>query len=289
MLSVVKSLALQGLDGRILSIEVDISCGLPCFEIVGLPDTSIKEAKERVKTAIRNTGVEFLSRRIVVNLAPADIRKEGASLDLPIALGILIASGQIENNYLNTFLEESIFVGELSLDGFLRPVCGILPLVVQLFALAERNLQLYTRIFQIDGEGNDRIALQLDLGKQMHNLALVQQKPARTHGVFVVDIALIVRADMHLADPQLAVLDRAPGILEIQRTEPDGFHLRTGQLDAGLKAVLDKVFMKHLGVFCKNFDAFRLQPAHLQSILYYISFVKCFLFQTGVFPIPAAC
>ena len=122
MLSVVKSLALQGLDGRILSIEVDISCGLPCFEIVGLPDTSIKEAKERVKTAIRNTGVEFLSRRIVVNLAPADIRKEGASLDLPIALGILIASGEVENNYLNTFLEESIFVGELSLDGSVEKI-----------------------------------------------------------------------------------------------------------------------------------------------------------------------
>ena len=131
MLSVVKSLALQGLDGRILSIEVDISCGLPCFEIVGLPDTSIKEAKERVKTAIRNIGVEFLSRRIVVNLAPADIRKEGASLDLPIALGILIASGEIENNYLNTFLEESIFVGELSLDGSVEKINGVLPICIE--------------------------------------------------------------------------------------------------------------------------------------------------------------
>ena len=74
-----KKFSFTGTRWRILSIEVDISCGLPCFEIVGLPDTSVKEAKERVKTAIRNTGVEFLSRRIVVNLAPADIRKEGAS------------------------------------------------------------------------------------------------------------------------------------------------------------------------------------------------------------------
>ena len=142
MLSVVKSLALQGLDGRILSIEVDISCGLPCFEIVGLPDTSIKEAKERVKTAIRNTGVEFLSRRIVVNLAPADIRKEGASLDLPIALGILIASGEIENNYLNTFLEESIFVGELSLDGSVEKINGVLPICIEAKKLGIKRIIL---------------------------------------------------------------------------------------------------------------------------------------------------
>ena len=120
MLSVVKSLALQGLDGRILSIEVDISCGLPCFEIVGLPDTSIKEAKERVKTAIRNTGVEFLSRRIVVNLAPADI----------------------ENNYLNTFLEESIFVGELSLDGSVEKINGVLPICIEAKKLGIKRIIL---------------------------------------------------------------------------------------------------------------------------------------------------
>ena len=123
-------------------VEVDISCGLPCFEIVGLPDTSIKEAKERVKTAIRNTGVEFLSRRIVVNLAPADIRKEGASLDLPIALGILIASGEIENNYLNTFLEESIFVGELSLDGSVEKINGVLPICIEAKKLGIKRIIL---------------------------------------------------------------------------------------------------------------------------------------------------
>lgn len=122
MLSIVKSIGLQGLNGYLISIEVDISAGLPCFEIVGLPDASVKEAKERVKTAIKNSGVEFLSRRIIVNLAPASTKKEGSKFDLPIAMGVLIASGKIENPYLKEFLEESIFVGELSLDGTVEKV-----------------------------------------------------------------------------------------------------------------------------------------------------------------------
>ena len=91
MLSMVKSIALHGLQGYLVHIQVDVSSGMPSFEIVGLPDISIKESKERVKTAIRNSGVEFLSRKIVVNLAPANTRKEGSIFDLPIAVGILIA------------------------------------------------------------------------------------------------------------------------------------------------------------------------------------------------------
>ncbi len=131
MLSIVKSIALQGLNGYLIAIEVDISQGLPCFEIVGLPDASVKEAKERVKTAIRNSEQEFLSKRIVVNLAPANIRKEGSKFDLPIALGILIASGKIEYLYLEKFLEESIFIGELSLDGTVEKVNGVLPICIE--------------------------------------------------------------------------------------------------------------------------------------------------------------
>ena len=97
MLAIAKSMALQGLEGYLVSIQVDIQNGIPNFEIVGLPDASVKEAKERVKTAIKNSNIEFLSRRIVVNLSPANTRKEGSMFDLPIAVGILIANRNIQN------------------------------------------------------------------------------------------------------------------------------------------------------------------------------------------------
>lgn len=142
MLSIVKSIALQGLNGYLISIEVDISQGLPCFEIVGLPDASVKEAKERVKTAIRNSEAEFLSRRIVVNLAPANIRKEGSRFDLPIAVGILIASRNVENLYLDEFLSETIFIGELSLDGTVEKVNGVLPICIEAKKLGIKRIVL---------------------------------------------------------------------------------------------------------------------------------------------------
>ena len=142
MLSTVKSIALQGLNGYLISIEVDISKGLPCFEIVGLPDASVKEAKERVRIAIRNSEEELSSRKIVVNLAPANIRKEGSKFDLPIALGILIASGKIENLYLKEFLEESIFIGELSLDGTVEKVNGVLPICIEAKKLGIKRIVL---------------------------------------------------------------------------------------------------------------------------------------------------
>ncbi len=97
MLAITKSMALHGLDGYLVSIQVDLSNGLPDFQIVGLPDISVKESKERVKTAIRNSGIEFLSRRIIVNLSPANTRKEGSMFDLSIAIGILIANRTIRN------------------------------------------------------------------------------------------------------------------------------------------------------------------------------------------------
>lgn len=89
MLSIVKSMSLLGLDGYLVNIEVDISAGIPSWDVVGLPDASVKESKERVRTAIKNSGYNLESRKIVVNLSPADIRKEGPSFDLPIAVGIL--------------------------------------------------------------------------------------------------------------------------------------------------------------------------------------------------------
>ena len=142
MLSIVKSIGLHGLNGYFINIEVDISNGMPCFEIVGLPDASIKESKERVRTAIKNSGFEALSKRIIINLAPANIRKEGSNLDFPIAMGVLIASEKVNNNNLNRFLEESIFIGELSLDGDVEKVNGILPITIEAKKLGIKRIVL---------------------------------------------------------------------------------------------------------------------------------------------------
>jgi magnesium chelatase family protein len=124
MLAKVKSAAVIGLEGAVVEVEVDISPGLPSFTIVGLPDKAVQEARERVRSAIRNSYYKFPNRRITVNLAPADLKKEGPAYDLSIAIGILISSEQ-----LNADLSESIFLGELSLDGKLRHTHGVLPMV----------------------------------------------------------------------------------------------------------------------------------------------------------------
>lgn len=127
MLSIVKSMSLLGLEGYLIDIQVDISAGIPCWDIVGLPDTSIRESKERVRTAIKNSGYDMQSRKIVVNLAPADIKKEGSFFDLPIAIGILICNGDI----INPQLEDTLLIGELSLDGKINKVNGILPICIE--------------------------------------------------------------------------------------------------------------------------------------------------------------
>ena len=124
-------MSLIGLNGYLISVEVDVSSGIPCFEIVGLPDTSIKESRERVQTAIRNSGIQLLSKKIIVNLAPANIRKEGSMFDLPMAIGILIATKNIKNKNLKEILEKTIFIGELSLDGTLNKISGILPICIE--------------------------------------------------------------------------------------------------------------------------------------------------------------
>ncbi len=124
MLAKVKSAAVVGLEGAVVEVEVDLSPGLPSFTIVGLPDKAVQEARERVRSAIRNSYYKFPNRRITVNLAPADLKKEGPAYDLPIAIGILMSSGQ-----LNADLTHSIFLGELSLDGKLRHTHGVLPMV----------------------------------------------------------------------------------------------------------------------------------------------------------------
>ena len=124
MLATAQTCAVIGLDGQIIQAETDISPGLPAFHIVGLPDTAVQEAKERVRAALRNSGCEFPMRRITVNLAPADLKKAGPAYDLPIAVGILFSTGQAPPPR-----ESAIFLGELSLDGGLRHTAGILPMV----------------------------------------------------------------------------------------------------------------------------------------------------------------
>jgi magnesium chelatase family protein len=124
MLAKVHSCALVGLDGAIIEVEVDTSRGLPSFAIVGLPDAAVQESKERVQAAVKNAGLNFPRQRVTVNLAPASLRKEGPAYDLPIALGALAASEQIEGEWL----EDSVVVGELSLDGSVRHVRGVLPM-----------------------------------------------------------------------------------------------------------------------------------------------------------------
>ncbi|NOZ28474.1 MAG: YifB family Mg chelatase-like AAA ATPase [Chloroflexi bacterium] len=124
MLARVSSCAVVGLEGALVEVEVDISPGLPGLTIVGLPDAAIKESSERVRAAIRNSGFQWPNRRITVNLAPADLRKEGPAYDLPIAVGILIATEQAWPDAT----DDALVVGELSLDGSVRHVNGILPM-----------------------------------------------------------------------------------------------------------------------------------------------------------------
>jgi magnesium chelatase family protein len=124
MLAKVYSAAVVGLEGQLIEVEVDLLPGLPKVNVVGLPDTAVQEARERVRSAVRNSGCVFPNRRITVSLAPADIRKEGPSFDLPIAVGVVIASEQVVAD-----TSRCLFLGELSLDGRLRSTHGVLPMV----------------------------------------------------------------------------------------------------------------------------------------------------------------
>lgn len=130
MLAKVRSAALIGLDAHLVDVEVDISGGLPQFSVVGLPDATVKESRDRVRSALKNTGFHFPAKRITVNLAPAGVKKEGSGLDLAIAIGILVAEEVIPQ----ANLEKRVLIGELSLDGRVKPITGALS-----FALACRT------------------------------------------------------------------------------------------------------------------------------------------------------
>ena len=136
MLATVRSATLRGIHAAVVSVEVDVASGLPAFTTVGLPDSTVRESRDRVRAAIRNAGFEVPMERITVSLAPADLRKEGPALDLPMALGILAATEVVKDETL----ESCLVIGELALDGSLRPVRGVLP--VALLCRRERVARL---------------------------------------------------------------------------------------------------------------------------------------------------
>ena len=157
MLSKIKSIALNGLDGNLVEIQTDISNGIPEFEIVGLPDTSVKEAKQRINTAIKNSNIEFPNKKILINLAPANIRKEGTSFDLAMAVGILIAMGNIPEIDIDK-LASTIFIGELSLDGKVNRTNGILPMCIE-----AKELGIKTVILPKSNSNEASIMSELDI------------------------------------------------------------------------------------------------------------------------------
>ena len=126
MIAEIRSGAVVGIDGFGVTVEIDLAAGLPSFTIVGLPNAAVRESRERVTSAIKNNGFKFPQKRITVNLAPADVRKVGAAFDLPIAIGILAASGQTAS----AISAQSVILGELALDGRLKPVKGVLPIAL---------------------------------------------------------------------------------------------------------------------------------------------------------------
>lgn len=135
MFSELKSVGLFGIDSYMIEVEADVSSGLPAFDIVGLPDTAVKESRDRVRAAVKNCGFKFPVSRITVNLAPADLKKEGSIYDLPVLLAILKASGQLHSN-----LSDSVFIGEVSLDGRLRAVGGVLAITITALKNGIKNI-----------------------------------------------------------------------------------------------------------------------------------------------------
>lgn len=136
MLIGIKSMSLHGVDGYLVDVQVDVSSGMPAWEVVGLPDTSVRESKERVRAAIKNSGFYLASRKIVINLAPAYTKKEGSFFDLPIAIGILNDIEIIKC----TNIADYLFIGELSLDGKINKINGILPMCIEARNLGIKNI-----------------------------------------------------------------------------------------------------------------------------------------------------
>lgn len=151
MVNKVTTATVIGLDAYNVSVETDVLNGLPAFSIVGLPDTAINEARDRVRSAIRNSGFTFPAKKVVINLAPADLKKEGSNFDLPIAIGLLVEEEVLQEEKL----QNCAFIGELSLDGSLRGVNGVLPLILGLKSFGIKNIFVPTVNAQEAGLAGD--------------------------------------------------------------------------------------------------------------------------------------
>lgn len=136
MLSKIKSISLNGIEGYLVDVQVDVSEGIPSWEVVGLPDITVRESKERVRIAIKNSRIKLLSKKVTINLAPASLKKEGSFFDLPIAIGILISTEYIWKQNL----DNTVFIGELSLDGKISKVNGVLPMCVEAKRLGVKRI-----------------------------------------------------------------------------------------------------------------------------------------------------
>ena len=164
MLSQIKSMALIGLNGYLINVQVDVSSGMPSWDMVGLPDVSIKESKQRVRAAIKNLGYKLPSRKIIINLAPANIKKEGPSFDLPIALGLLCDLEVLKSSSF----EEYIIIGELSLDGSLNKINGILPMCIEAL-----NLGIKKAIIPYDNKYEASVVKGMDIYPAKHLLDVI--------------------------------------------------------------------------------------------------------------------
>lgn len=193
MLSQIYSCGLIGIDGFSVCVETDISNGLPGFDVVGLPDTAVKEAKERIRSAIKNTGFTFPAKHIVINLSPAAKRKEGTGYDLPMALSILTATEQI---YL-TDIERTAFFGELSLDGSVQPINGILPMIISAYS------QGFTNIFVPEQNADEAAVID---GVNIYPVASLQMLCDHLSGSKKIDIHKINLTDYFAANAA-SVLD----------------------------------------------------------------------------------
>jgi len=187
MLSIIRSAALMGIDSYPVEVEVDLSNGLPAFDIVGLPDSAVKESRERVRTAIRNSNFPFPVKRITVNLAPADTKKEGASFDLPIALGILSAC----NLFSSSAVQDAIVTGELSLDGSVRPVNGVLPMVYDAFLRGVKKCYIPVDNAEeaalIDGMEVYPVGSVTEIVDHLSGVKMIQPFQKKKDSVFVTD------------------------------------------------------------------------------------------------------
>jgi len=194
MLAIVHSRASVGVTAPAVTVEVHLSGGLPALSIVGLPETGVRESRERVRSALLNAGFEFPARRITINLAPADLPKEGGRFDLPIALGILAASGQIPADSLSSYE----FIGELSLDGALRGLHGVLPAV-----LAAREAGRSLLVPQANA-AEAALASQEDVLAASHLLAVVEHLSARARLVPVARVPASSKPGVGADTPDLA-------------------------------------------------------------------------------------